>query len=45
VQDYEGYKETLHAEINADDNNRVDMCQSPILIYNLRNVAVQTEHQ
>jgi phage tail sheath gpL-like len=45
VQDYEDYKETLHAEINADDNNRVDMYQSPILIYNLRNVAVQTEHQ
>jgi phage tail sheath gpL-like len=43
VQDYNGYKETIHAEIHADDPNRLDLYDSPKLVSNLRVTAVHTE--
>jgi len=43
TEDYDSYKATLLAEINADNNNRLDVYDSPVLIKNLRIVAIHTE--
>ena len=43
VQDYEGYKATIHAEIHDSDPDRLDMYNSPKLINNLRVTAVHSE--
>jgi len=43
TQDYESYKETILAEVNADNKNRLDIYDSPVLINNLRIVAIHTE--
>ncbi len=43
VQDYESYQETLIAQINGTDPNRLDVYDSPILVGNLRVMAVHVE--
>ncbi len=43
TEDYESYKDTILAEINADNNNRLDIYDSPVLIKNMRVTAIHTE--
>lgn len=43
VQDYDSYKASLAAEVNPDNDNRLDIYDSPKLIKNMRVVAVHTE--
>ncbi len=43
TEDYESYKQSLLAEINADNNNRLDIYDSPVLIKNMRVTAIHTE--
>ncbi|WP_026601687.1 phage tail sheath subtilisin-like domain-containing protein [Methylomonas sp. 11b] len=43
VQDYESYKDTILAEVNADNKDRLDIYDSPVLIRNMRIVAMHTE--
>jgi len=43
VQDYEGYKATIVAQINGDNLDRLDIYDSPALIRNMRITAMHTE--
>lgn len=43
TQDYDSYKATMLAEVNADNADRLDIYDSPVLIRNMRIVAIHTE--
>ena len=43
VQDYEGYKSTLLAEVDIDDKSRLNIYDSPQLVGQLRVVAAHNE--
>ncbi|MBL1321510.1 MAG: phage tail sheath subtilisin-like domain-containing protein [Methylophaga sp.] len=43
VQDYEGYKEALLTEVDANDRDRLNVYDSPLLVGQLRVTAVHTE--
>jgi len=45
MQDYDGYKNDLVAQIHGTDKNRLDIYESPRLVGNLRIVAVHSEFQ
>ncbi len=43
VQNYQGYKQTLFSEINADNSDRLDVYDNPELIKNMRVTAIHSE--
>jgi len=43
VQDYEGYSEALIVEVDADDGNRLNVYDSPLLVGQLRVTAIHSE--
>jgi phage tail sheath gpL-like len=45
VEDLDGYQETLHVEIDADDKNRVNFVDNPNLINQFRILAGKTQFE